>query len=119
MRIAAISALFLCSLAASADQVFLDGFPDVPLLEGMTEETADRVVFDAPSGTVAQTAIRAGLKGNEIIEAYAKELPAFGWSCTKLPTNMKCTREQNTLVFLNENASAQNGFIILRLEPVG
>lgn len=119
MRLFALTALMMTSNTVFADQVFLEGFPDVPLLTGMAEESGERMVFDAPSGTVAETSIRSDQSGSSIIDAYAKELPAFGWSCKKQPTNMRCTREQNVLVFLNKTPTEEQGRIILRLEPVG
>lgn len=105
--------------AAAGDQVFLEGFPDVPLLQGVEEHTGDRMVFDAPSGTVAETSIRAPYSSNKLLDAYAKELPAFGWACNRLPQGLRCTLEQNALVFLDQAPDEDEALIILRLEPVG
>lgn len=119
MRLILAIGVFFSGAAAYADQVFIEGFPDVPLLEGMTEQTAERLVFDAPSGTVAETAIRAEKPGIAIIADYAKELPSFGWRCERIPSNLRCTREKNVLVFSNKTPAEESGLIILRLEPAG
>lgn len=118
-----VSAVFLslCGFFAEGvvaeEQIFLEGFPDVPLLEDFEEQLDARVIFDAPSGTVAETVIRASVKGAKMLDSYAKELPVFGWVCLRQPATMRCTREESVLVFLDENPAAESGVIILRLEP--
>ena len=105
--------------ASEPEQVFIEGFPDVPLLAGLEEQAEDRVVFDAPSGTVAETVIRSNKAGKLVIDDYAKELVVFGWSCARQAMNMRCTREKSALVFLNKTPAKKTGVIILRLRPVG
>jgi len=113
------SALLLLTALASADeQVYIEGFPDVPLLTELSEQAADRVVFDAPSGTVAETVIRGKIPAKDIINAYAQELIPFGWDCIRQPMTLTCVREKNRLVFLNDNPAEKSGLIILRLEPI-
>lgn len=119
VKILLICAVTAVSFSAKADQVFLEGFPDVPLLEGVEEDFGDRVVFDTPSGTVAETSIRAQKSGGTVLDAYAKELPVFGWKCDRLPQGMRCSREKNSLVFLDQAPSTSEALIILRLEPAG
>ncbi len=112
-----IFAAMTLSGAVKANQVFIEGFPDVPLLAGIEEHSGDRVVFDVPSGTVAETAIRAQESGGNVLDAYAKELPVFGWKCDRVPQGMRCLREKNVLVFLDQAPAASEALIILRLEP--
>ncbi|MBL4837016.1 MAG: hypothetical protein JKY34_05510, partial [Kordiimonadaceae bacterium] len=104
--------------AQQAEQVFIEGFPDVPLLEGMEEQAGERLVFDAPSGTVAETMILANKSGKAIIDDYARELAVFGWLCVRQPMAMRCHREKNALVFLNKAPAKKTGIIILRLKPL-
>ncbi len=106
------------SFSAKADQVFLEGFPDVPLLEGVEEQAGGKVVFDAPSGTVAETVIRASENSRTVLDSYIKELPVLGWKCDRLPQGLRCKREGNNLVFLDQAPNAASALIILRLEPV-
>ncbi|MBV1901128.1 MAG: hypothetical protein KUG56_05590 [Kordiimonadaceae bacterium] len=104
--------------AQQAEQVFIEGFPDVPLLEGMEEQAGERLVFDAPSGTVAETVIRANKPGKAIMDAYARELTVFGWACVPQPMALRCQREKNALIFLDKAPTKKSGIIILRLLPL-
>ena len=106
-------------MADDTEQVFIEGFPDVPLLAGLQERIEDRVVFDAPSGTVAETVIRSNKPGSLVIDEYAKELVVFGWVCARQAMNMRCTREKSVLVFLNKTPAKKTGIIMLRLQPLG
>lgn len=107
------------SVAAGAQEpTFLEGFPDVPVLPEVTENYADRVIFDTPSGTVAETSIRGDIKGREILDLYENKLIPFGWNCQRHPMSLTCTRENNRLLFLDRTPAKKKGLIILRLEPL-
>ena len=111
----------LCSIGTNSfaeDQLFLEGFPDVPLLESLIEDEDNRVVFDTPSGTVAETMIRAEIQGRKVLNLYETKLVPFGWQCQRHPTSLTCIREKDRLLFLDKNPAAKNGIIILRLEPL-
>ena len=109
----------LFSLQATMEgKPFLDGFPDVPLVAGMTENEDERVVFDTPAGTVAETSIRADIAGQQMLDLYEDKLLPFGWACVRHPLSLTCKRENNRLLFLDKTLAGQNGLIILRLEPL-
>lgn len=100
------------------EPTFLEGFPDVPLPPEVTEDDAERVVFDTPSGTFAETSIRGDMKGREILDLYENKLIPFGWNCQRHPMSLTCTRENNRLLFLDKTPAKRTGLIILRLEPL-
>ena len=100
-----------------AQEVFLDGFPDVPLLEGVTELTEERIVFDTLGGTVAQTELSTPTTAKETITRYSAELPTFGWECTLIKHTLRCNLEGNLLLITDSNPNEKPGRIILRLEP--
>ncbi|MFC3052216.1 hypothetical protein [Kordiimonas pumila] len=118
MRNLLLALFFITTSAWSADQVFLEGFPDVPLLDGLSEQADDRVIFDTPSGTVAETVIRAKIPAKQVLNTYSKELVTFGWDCARGPLSLTCERENDRLVFLDDDPDASEGIMILRLEPV-
>ena len=103
--------------AAAADEKFLEGFPDVPLLEGLTEIADERVVFDTPAGTVAQTALVSDKGADEALKRYGNTLTAFGWQCKRVARALTCAREENKLLFKGEQTADSAERIILRLEP--
>ena len=124
-----ISLTFLRSLAATlcmvavaganAEERFLEGFPDVPLLPGVRGIDGESVFFDTPSGTIAEVKLLIEGGGDKVMEKYAESLAGLGWACEKLPQSMRCTRNKNRLVFFDTNPKIKNGKLILRLEPVG
>jgi len=105
------------AFVADADEVFLEGFPDVPLLEGVREKQEDRVVFDTLGGTVAQTVLISEKAASTVLARYATALPTFGWQCNHSSQQLQCKREGNGLLFSSQNAGEKAARIILRLEP--
>jgi len=103
--------------AQETKQAFLEGFPDVPLLEGMHEVASERIVFDAPSGTVAQTELTVSGTAKTALDQYLAALPAFGWQCQRAKNALLCVLDGNKLMFNSKNFSGKNERIILRLEP--
>jgi len=101
-----------------AQEVFLEGFPDVPLLQGIQEISEERIVFDTLAGTVAQTELAYEGPAKKALDLYNSSLPAFGWKCERAQLSLGCVRGDNKILFTNKNHSENNGRIILRLEPV-
>lgn len=97
--------------------VFLEGFPDVPLVEGVSEVEDERVVFDTPGGTVAQATLESTIGFQKALEGFASALTALGWDCSPVEAGLGCSRDESRLAF-NADPNAQSGTrIILRLEP--
>lgn len=109
--------LAVASISAYAQQVFLEGFPDVPLLDGVNEIAEERVVFDTPAGTVAQTVLLGEKGAKEALSRYAANLPTFGWQCSHTQISLTCARDENILLFKTTETAEKSGRIILRLEP--
>jgi len=121
MRYLMMSALILAltsnALAIVADDAFLEGFPDVPLIEGISEITSERIVFDTPSGTVAEILMASTGPAKQVLDRYAAALPAFGWLCQRSDLTLRCAREGYSLLFTNKSPGKGKERIILRLEP--
>lgn len=118
-RTAIITALAFtfASSAFAAEDGFIEGFPDIPKLETVSEIVGEPVVFDTPSGTVAEATLLTSTKGAEALNAYKIALSALGWSCRHAQDNLRCTRGDNMVTFLNDAPKAETGRIILRLAP--
>lgn len=115
-----ITALFAFTFALTVnaqDDGFIEGFPDIPKLPVISELAGEMVVFDTPSGTVAEATLIANKSGKETLNAYKTALSALGWQCKRPPQSLKCTRAGNTVVFLDDAPSNKTGRIILRLAP--
>jgi len=104
--------------AQETEQQFLDGFPDVPLVAGIRGVEGESVLFDTPSGTIAEVKLTIEGDADHVFDNFFEALVALGWDCGKKPQALTCTREKNRLVFFDAEPSRKNGTIILRLEPV-
>jgi hypothetical protein len=119
LAICAISVLLLCSgIAHAVDDVFIEGLPDVPQLEMVTAIEGEPVIFDTPSGTVAEFTLILSAAPEEAARAYDAALTGLGWACVAEPALLTCAREENRLVFTKPEEGAADHRIILRLEPV-
>jgi len=59
---------------------YFQNMNDLPLMPGLFEVLEDAVVFDKPEGRILEsTAIGKNAQPAEIMEFYAKTLPALGW----------------------------------------
>ncbi len=104
--------------AQDIEQAFIDGFPDVPLLAGMQEIAEERLVFDTPAGTVAQSELKGEKSAKAALDRYQNALPTFGWHCERSTLKLVCLLDGNRLTFTRKTAPKKSGRIILRLEPI-
>ena len=75
--VVALAGLLIVSSARAGD--FFDGFPDLPLMPGLTERPEAAVVFDHATGQVA-TAIASGpVEPAAVRQFYRRTLPPLGW----------------------------------------
>lgn len=80
MKLITFLIAFLVSLSTFADDAFLTGLPDVPLMDGLIPNPTANIDFDTPAGQI--TVVNAtgnSLTGDEILSFYQKTLPALGW----------------------------------------
>ena len=117
MRYVALILFFLAS-AVQAEDVFIEGLPDVPQLSIVSSIDGEPVIFDTPSGTVAEFGLNLSSPAPAALKAYNDALTGLGWACTSKPNGMTCAREENRLVFSSPEGEEKGKRIILRLEPV-
>jgi hypothetical protein len=101
----------------SEEPTFLEGFPDVPVIDGVHEVASERVVFDTPGGTVAQTTLQTRDTVHKALLNFNDALVALGWNCKPASESMLCTRDTSKLVFQAPEPEQKPTRIILRLEP--
>lgn len=104
-----IALLGIGPLTAAEETIFLEGFTDVPLLEGYTVKEEETVIFDTPAGTIAEAYLWP-LSGHKAVTSdYYKALLALGWQC-KQGQKLNCRKEalllQISLVMAGENKGA-------------
>ncbi len=63
--------------AVAAD--FLAGFADLPLMSGLSAVEGAGLVFDSPSGRIAEAYAAGSVDRQAVVEFYRNTLPALGW----------------------------------------
>lgn len=112
----ALAAIGLAHVATAQDR-FIDGFPDVPYLDIIEVVLGEPMVFDTASGTVAEVNIQFSVPVAQVLDEYATALSGLGWTCTKTARQLSCLRDTNIVQLTPANAGAEAVTFILRLEP--
>ena len=99
MKIFVYSLLFLLSgslIPINAQEVFMPGTPDIPLMEGLRIDVSDDMNFDTPEGQVITFEAQNKQKtGAQIINYYRDILPKLGW--IEIETN-QFIREKDSMI---------------------
>ena len=73
----ALAGLLVVSSVRAGD--FFDGFPDLPLMPGLTERPESAVVFDHATGQVATAVASGPVEPAAVRQFYRRTLPPLGW----------------------------------------
>jgi|GEM_PF-1702644 len=117
MRLLLPIMILLLASTARAEESFIDGFPDVPMLSVIRAIEGEPVVFDTPGGTVAQATLLLEGTPARAMETYRESLTGLGWTCDSPTTAMHCWREENRLTFTGVTGEDGTARLMLRLEP--
>lgn len=79
-----ISALiFAFTLAAPPSRgadVFVYGFEDLPLMEGLSQVVGNSILFDTPQGRIVQASAVGTVSQSSVLQFYTETLPQLGWT---------------------------------------
>ncbi len=114
---AACIAWLAVSFAGTADDRFIDGFPDIPYLDIVSAVIGEPLVFDTASGTVAEVGLQFSEPAAKVLLIYGEALGGLGWTCTKTDLYLRCIREQSLIQLTAPSSKSPNDSFILRLEP--
>jgi len=81
---------------AKAENTFLVGHEDLPLLAGLVQDPDSVLVFDTPRGRVIEAYAQTNTPASAVLRAYSDALPQLGWSKVG-PGEFK--RDGETLLF--------------------
>ncbi len=96
MKHIAFLSLFLSACVAYAENAFLPGTEDVPLMEGLIVNPTANIDFDTPAGQIRTVnATGKTLTGQKITAYYQQTLSALGWRIEK---DNRFIREKDSLV---------------------
>ena len=65
--------------AAKAADVFVSGFEDLPLMNGLTQIQQESVLFDTPQGRIVQASATGMVTREAVLTFYRETLPQLGW----------------------------------------
>ena len=77
--VAAMLAAAAMAAPAVAQQAFIEGLPDVPLMPGLAEDPDRRVVFDKPSGGIFEAVLTGPVNTGAAVDFYDRALTELGW----------------------------------------
>ncbi len=117
LRLTSILLAFISIHVAAEEDVFLEGFPDVPVLPVVKSVEDSPVIFDTPSGTVAEATLILRQPSAVALKLYAKALTPLGWLCKESGKNLLCKRDENRLTLGPENQNSDSRKLILSLAP--
>ena len=78
--IAAYASLVSTASIELQAQEFVPGFEDVPLAPGMIVQESEVLVFDSPTGRIAETFATGAENWGKVAEFYRKSLEQLGWT---------------------------------------
>jgi hypothetical protein len=76
---AAVALTATLAVAADRSGHFLSGFEDLPLMDGLVEQTDSGVVFDKPDGRIVERYASGPLSLDSVKAFYSETLPQLGW----------------------------------------
>ena len=92
--------LFFPAAELASQARFSVAIPDLPLMEGLSEDEG-AIVFDKPSGRIVEMTARGPVTRRGVEAFYEKTLPALGWQPVQ-PGLYQRESEQLTLSFRSE-----------------
>jgi len=106
----------LVFISMSLSGQFFEALYDVPVLLDLEEITEEAVMFDKPSGRIAQVSARTYLSQAKILNAYKATLPELGWKQT---SESKYVREKEILSISVVKSNASNEKITVVIFSLG
>jgi len=100
--------------AKAEETAYLSGIEDVPLMEGLAEDTEAGVVFDKPSGRIVEAVAAGKPSPEDVMKFYRATLPELGWKVGMILSgtdSIMFQRDQETLTL---SLSRQKDLTVVR-----
>ncbi|TCS65120.1 hypothetical protein [Varunaivibrio sulfuroxidans] len=75
--------VFTASAFAESGTVFVSGFDDLPLMNGLHEQADGAVTFDSPQGRIVETTLGGRVTRRAVLTFYDETLAQLGWRRVK------------------------------------
>ncbi len=111
MRALLIAAVVAATAAvgAAAQERFVGGTEDLPLMAGLSEVAGRGMVFDTPGGRIVEAYARGPVTRDQVLEFYAVTLPQLGWRAV----GAAAFRREDEVLKLEFPAPGPNGLLVL------
>ncbi len=80
--------------ASAAEDTFIAGIADLPLMAGLSEDTGSALMFDKPDGRIVEAYASGPVSRQAVTDFYRATLPQLGW---RHQDNLEFTREGEIL----------------------
>lgn len=77
---AVILAVYLSPMTAWSAETFVQGFEDLPLMQGLSQVVGNSVLFDTPQGRIVQASATGAMSQADVLKFYTETLPQLGWT---------------------------------------
>lgn len=110
MRTLLIAAvLAAAAVGAAAQERFVGGTEDLPLMAGLSEVAGRGMVFDTPAGRIVEAYARGPVTREQVLEFYAATLPQLGWRAD----GAAAFRREDEVLKLEFPAPGPDGLVVL------
>lgn len=112
---------FSFSGGTAAEPVFMTGFEDLPLMDGLKQSEDAAVAFDSPGGRIIEAYAQGErIEKQKVTEFYDKTLPQLGWTRLRKKTqasSFSYTREGEELtISVDDGTPATVRFELMTME---
>ena len=106
--------LFAAVLAATtfgvmAQENFVGGTEDLPLMAGLSEVAGRGMVFDTPAGRIVEAYASGPVSRERVLQFYAVTLPQLGW----MPDGGVAFRREDEILKLEFPGPGPDGLMVL------
>ncbi len=77
-----VPALIVFSVCARAQEAYVTGIEDLPLMPGLAQPDGATTQLDKPEGRIVETSAAGLVTPDAVVKYYASALPALGWRQT-------------------------------------
>ncbi|MCK5575204.1 MAG: hypothetical protein KAI28_05290 [Sphingomonadales bacterium] len=111
--------LFVVLMASplSAQDAFVDGLPDVPLMTGLTEDVDARLEFDKVEGRIVEVVLRGTGSTADILKYYKTALQELGWKKRSAKKGRLAFRRENESLILRADRHGRMTILTISLSP--
>lgn len=100
-----------------AQDAFVLGLPDVPVMVGLAEDTDARLEFDKEQGRIVEVVLRGTHSPQAILDYYREALPELGWVLDLSKADRLSLHRGDETLQLHADRHGRVGIVTISLSP--